>query len=445
MSVEENNLKELLNDLEKYGNIEDISTSDLYKLIEVKKSLEERKKYLEKHQYEIYYSKAANAWCTYIPQENGGRKSIRKKEKTDVEDAVISYLKSIEKETISRTIESVFYEQSAKSDLRGLQIRTVQRYEQDYVRFFHSTDIAKKMNISEMDVSEMTDDIMEEFILYSIRELEMSAKCYEKLKRIILKIFKYAKKHKYTTFSITEFFAYLDLGRKAFVAGNNRIARKKKEKGEVFTNEEQELIFNYIDSASHTPTTLGIKLLFLTGLRIGELAVLTYDDIVYDEELESYVIKINKREISYDTEAGKVFEVADCAKGGTTDNDRDVIITEAAVEIIKELQQITLVNPDKFIFYVDNKFAPDQENRVCRLKSYVFSQKLRRICKKVGIPSRSCHCIRKTYASNLIDNGVNIKTVVDQLGHADSSTTLLYYNKDRKSKKEKRDEIKSVL
>ena len=37
------------------------------------------------------------------------------------------------------------------------------------------------------------------------------------------------------------------------------------------------------------------------------------------------------------------------------------------------------------------------------------------------------HKIRKTYASTLLHNGVNISIVNDMLGHADESTTLKHY------------------
>jgi len=37
------------------------------------------------------------------------------------------------------------------------------------------------------------------------------------------------------------------------------------------------------------------------------------------------------------------------------------------------------------------------------------------------------HKIRKTYASTLLHNGVNLSIVKDMLGHADESTTLKHY------------------
>ena len=52
---------------------------------------------------------------------------------------------------------------------------------------------------------------------------------------------------------------------------------------------------------------------------------------------------------------------------------------------------------------------------------------VKRGCEYIGIPVKTMHKIRKTYASTLLHNGVNISIVKDMLGHADESTTLKHY------------------
>ena len=53
-------------------------------------------------------------------------------------------------------------------------------------------------------------------------------------------------------------------------------------------------------------------------------------------------------------------------------------------------------------------------------------------CRKVGIPERSTHKIRKTYASMLLSSGIDEKLVTSQMGHTDISLTkeIYYYNRD---------------
>lgn len=46
------------------------------------------------------------------------------------------------------------------------------------------------------------------------------------------------------------------------------------------------------------------------------------------------------------------------------------------------------------------------------------------LCKKACIPYKNFHTLRHTYATRLIENGVDIKTVSELLGHADVNITL---------------------
>ena len=49
------------------------------------------------------------------------------------------------------------------------------------------------------------------------------------------------------------------------------------------------------------------------------------------------------------------------------------------------------------------------------------------LCKKACIPYKNFHAWCYTYATRLIENDVNIKTVSELLGHADVNITLSTY------------------
>ena len=58
---------------------------------------------------------------------------------------------------------------------------------------------------------------------------------------------------------------------------------------------------------------------------------------------------------------------------------------------------------------------------------------------------RSMHKIRKTYATKLINNNVDEKIIMRQMGHTDISTTKQYYYFNDKSDDDARLQIQNAL
>ena len=76
------------------------------------------------------------------------------------------------------------------------------------------------------------------------------------------------------------------------------------------------------------------------------------------------------------------------------------------------------------------------DNQGRRIRANRFNYWLHRACKKVGIPERSTHKIRKTYASILLGNNVDERLITNQMGHTDIATTKgsYYFNRNSEDK-----------
>ena len=381
--------------------------------IREKIEMNERKKYLEEHKFDKWQGKDGKFY-TYLPdsQAKNGRKLLKRTSEKSLDDAIVKYYKEIANKVYVKDVFSMWLEEKLKYG--EIKKQSYDKYMNDFHRFF---DCAK---ISKIEFHYITEDILEDFIKSTIHDMGLTAKAYGGLRIIINGIFRYAKKHGYTNISITNFMGDLMLSANSF-------KKNHKENSEcVFTREEEERIFLFVESQDPTLLNYGILLAFETGLRCGELSALEWKDVSDGK------INVHNTEIKFKDEDGAVrHEVRDYPK--TEAGFREIILTERAKRILRVIRTL---NPfGKYIFTKNGK----------RMIGKVFTSRLYRICDALGIMRRSLHKARKTYATKLIDGKVPDSIIQDQLGHSDISTTLHNYYYDNKSGDEKKTAILSAL
>lgn len=156
------------------------------------------------------------------------------------------------------------------------------------------------------------------------------------------------------------------------------------------------------------PHDIGELLLLETGMRIGEMCGLKWEDV----DFESRTIKI-KRTVQriYKTES-KTTEI-NVGNTKTSSGERTVPITEKICEYLKEHKK------DGNIYVASGKESP-MEPRTHR-------QYHKRLMRRIGIGYIKPHGLRHTFATRAIRHGVDPKTVSAILGHSNSNITLNIY------------------
>ena len=148
-----------------------------------------------------------------------------------------------------------------------------------------------------------------------------------------------------------------------------------------------------------------INLALVSGLRRDELLALTWDNIDFTTG-KIYV-------------TNSVCELKDKVIIKTTKTDaskRSMIIPYAMIELLKTHRKNFATG--RFVFpNSDDKDKPQAPSNICRV--------YRKILSLAGIKS-SLHILRHTNITNLITNGVDIKTVKNRAGHTRIETTMSY-------------------
>lgn len=386
-----------------------IDTAYVRDIIEMQK----RKEILDKHPYKIWEGKDGK-WYTYLPDEENGRVLKKRKTEKDIQNCIVDYYLEIEQHPCFREAYNRWI--AEKEEFEEIGKNSITRYDTDFKRFFPVDEPFCKIKLCDM-----TDSDLEHFIKRTIKNKELTPKSYAGLRLILIGVFKYAKREKYTDFSISTFFSDLSLPKNIF----KRTIKDKEH--EVFNENELKKLMSYL-TENPTVENLGLMLQFFTGMRVGELSSLKPID-----NSKRFVIKVRRTEYTYvDKELKKrVTLVKDFPK--TDCGVRDIIIPEHAQKIIDRVLEM---NPNgEYLFMQDGR----------RITGRMFNYYIHKACREVGIQQRSTHKIRKTYASMLLANNVDESIVLNQMGHKDISTTQSYYHYNITDDKTQYEKINSVM
>lgn len=390
--------------------------SGIIDVASVKVQLEKmnREEILSKHTHKITQGKDGK-WRTRVPCE-GYEKNLKLICKTTLEALENAIIEAYKEPEEIYTFAKAFREWNDKR-LENRKIKaSSHRVYLDVFRYSF-----KDSAVLEMDLSKTTPGMWQDYLE------SMACNCcqetYKIVKVIIKGTLKQVKRNGHISFSITDIFDTLD------VSSNQFRKTEHDESKEVFTEDEVAKLETYF-LAEGSIVSLGLLLMFCTGLRGGELCTLHQSDFT-----EDYCISIAKTDTTMDEDGKHVHVLSDSPK------------TDAGKRIVPV--------PDTFHWLVDairEKFTDDSpfafssaRTRTGYIGKERFTRKLKKACDDCGIDYKTPHKIRKTYVSTLYDEDVNPKIIAKLAGHKTVEMTLSKYNKDRSSQKDRLESVNKAF
>ncbi len=347
---------------------------------------------LKMHPYAITPPSTANGrWQTCYKDEKGKRKNIKAQSKEELLDKLIPiYFANTHIDNL--TFYGLYEEWLAYKATVTNSSNTIKRHRQHYRKYFEPS-VLHNMKIKKID-----ELILEQECNRIVREFNLSRKEWCNIKAILNGMFTYSIRKRYLIDNPMD---------KVEIYVKYRQIVKKTGRTETYNTEELKELNQYLDKM-YTETEdvafLAVKINFLLGLRVGELAALKWEDCKDLSHLHIVREEVRNQETNQ-------YEIVEHTK---TNRDRFVILIPKAVSILKKIPK-----QGKYIFMRDGE----------RITSRQIAYVLEKFAERQGVRTKSTHKMRKTYASNLNASGVPLDCIREMLGHSNLSTTLEYiYN-----------------
>lgn len=338
---------------------------------------------------------------------------LREKEKDLTKEKVIGVRTDVK----AKTLDNV-YDEWVESK-RGLREHTLHNYSWLYGQYvkggFGKTRIK---NITFGDVKKFYNS------LYDGKNLAIST--IDGLQTVLRQVFEYAVKQRYINTNPT-IDAMKEL-KKAYNTGE--------QKHKALTVAEHQRFLDYI----HGHPTYGhwyptFAVLVGSGLRVGELCGLRWCDLDFEQNKidvnHTLIYDKNPETEKMEFSINPPKSVAGKRRVKMMSSVRSALEEERAVQSEGEVKCLVTVDGYTDFIFV-NRFGHAQHQGTLNkaLRRIIRDANLDALDRDDGtvlLPKFSCHNLRSTFCTRMVEAGVELKVVMSQMGHSDSRTTMEVY------------------
>ncbi len=349
-----------------------------------------RQEYLSQHKYNIWAS-SDGYWKTKVKGSDGKYRQIKRRNKTDLEDAIVEYYKEHSKD---ETFKQRFDKWIERQRNCGRSENTILKYRSDYKRFYENYPI------EHYDIRDINEEILSKHILQVFKDKQIRWRAFKEIMGYTDGVFEKARRDKVISENPI---SYLDL---PIYKKYCYVPPVKSTKQRILTENDTHILLKYLHNPkAHNVNQMccfAVEMALYTGMRVGELAALMWNDIVFDEELiiirhSEKFDRTTKQSVISTTKTGK---------------ERIFPLIEEIKNLLYRVRDFEIENG----FYGEFVFQ-DKDGRLTKSKisdaarNYTMSDEFSSI--------KSIHAIRRTVNSRMKCDGVSTTIASSLLGHTE--------------------------
>lgn len=302
----------------------------------------------------------------------------------------------LEKET-KETAEEIYEKNSKKSEdifaaiaLKWLEwIKETRKYS-TYIKYRGIYERHIKNTVGDTSVYNISSSFVNEKVFHDSDEAGYSQNLRHSILAVMNQILKYAAEN--------DGYPEIQLA--------NKLSYNKSKRIEIINHTEQASLIRYLYQEIDV-SKAGILLCIFTGLRLGEICSLKWEDIDFEQMLIHVCRTVQRIAIDEDrnrttlmiTEPKSAFSV------------REIPISVGIVQILNKIK-----HDEEYV--IGGKKPVDPRTYQNRFKRYL---------KAAAVKEYNFHALRHTFATNCIDYDMDVKSLSEILGHANIQITLNKY------------------
>ena len=185
-----------------------------------------------------------------------------------------------------------------------------------------------------------------------------------------------------------------------------QLTSEKRRSVEVFTRGEQARLLSVIYREMDI-SKMAVLMCLYTGLRLGELCSLKWSDIDFVNRL----VKVNSTVQRLYTEGCHTKTILMESVPKSECSRREIPLPAEVLELLVSFQ-----DNGEYVFGGNKPMEPR-----------TLQNHFKRITRESGLPEKNFHMLRHTFATNCIEEGIDVKSLSEILGHSDVQITLNRY------------------